>query len=223
MKSLKWFARKHLSVFRLLNYLRLLCTRKKGYLRATGWVKSILKGYPCDAEGNELPWMNYAFVAFVTERLKDDMTVLEFGSGYSTVFWARHTKAVYAVEDDDFFRDMLKDRLPGNAQVSLCTPDGDVSYSQYAKHVSETNDGLLFDVAVIDGSDRVDSCINTVPYLKPDGVIIWDDSTTEDYFDGFDQLQEKGFKKLEFEGLKSGDRGIVKTAVFYREKNCLGI
>jgi hypothetical protein len=223
MKSVRWFARKHLSGLRLINYLRLLWTRKNGYLRATGWVTSILKGYPCDAEGNELPWMNYPFVTFIAERLRDDMTVLEFGSGYSTIFWARHAKTVYAVEDDAFFREMLKDRLPENAQVFLCSPDGDVAYNQYAKYVSETNDGMLFDIAVIDGSDRVDSCINTLPYLKPDGVIIWDDSATELYWPGFEQLQQKGFKKLEFEGLKSGDRGVARTALFYRDQNCLGI
>jgi hypothetical protein len=186
-------------------------------------VKSILKGYPCDAQGDEVPWMNYAFLFFIRDRLQSDMRLLEFGSGFSTIFWAKHTKAVYTVEHDVFFSKMLKDQLPNNVQVFLHSSNSDLPYSEHAQIVSETNGNILFDIVVIDGIDRVESCIKTLDYLKDDGVIIWDDSSRMEYSEGFDYLRQKGFKKLEFEGIKPGDRGVDRTAVFYREKNCLNI
>jgi len=222
-KNIKWLVRRHLPTFRLLNYFRLLCTSKKSYLFRTGWVKSILKGYPCDEQGNELPWMNYSFIFFIRERLKDDMALLEFGGGYSTIFWAKYVKKVYVVEHDVFFSEMLKDKSPTNVQTFLTFLNNDVPYSEHAKIVSEKNDDILFDIIVIDGIDRVDCCIKSMDYLKNDGVIIWDDSIRIEYFKGFEYLYKRGFKKLEFEGIKPGDRGVDRAAIFYREKNSLNI
>jgi len=222
-QNIKWLARRRLSIFRLLNYFRLLCTRKKSYLFRTGWVESILRGYPCDEQGNELPWMNYSFIFFIRERLKDDMTLLEFGGGFSTIFWAKYIKILYVVEHDVFFSAMLKDKLPTNAQIFPAFSDNDVPYSEHAKIISEKNDNIMFDIVVIDGIDRVDCCIKSIDYLKNDGVIIWDDSGRIEYSEGFDCLHKRGFKKLEFEGIRPGNRGVGRTAIFYRAKNCLNI
>ena len=152
-QNIKWRVRKYLPIFRLLNYFRLLCTRKKSYLFRTGWVESILRGYPCDKQGNELPWMNYSFIFFIRERLKDDMTLLEFGGGFSTIFWAKYIKMLCVVEHDVFFLEMLKDKLPTNTQIFPALQNNDVPYSEHAKIVSEKNDNILFDIIVIDGID----------------------------------------------------------------------
>ena len=223
MKKIKWFVRKHLGIFRLLNYLRLLCTRKKSYLFRTGWVKSNLVGYPCDAQGNELPWMNYSFIFFIKERLKRDMIVLEFGEGYSTIFWAKYCKMVFCIEHETFFSELIADKLPHNAQEFLQSPDDRVLYSEKARIVSERNQDLMFDIIVIDGMDRIDCCVKSIDYLEEEGVIIWDDSGRIKYKEGFQFLHERGFKSIEFEGLKPGDRHVDRTAIFYRSNNCLNI
>ena len=221
--KMKWFVRKHLPFFRLLNNLRLLCTRRKSYLFRKGWVSSIMNGYPSDLDGQALPWMNYSFIFFISQRINKKMVLLEFGTGYSTIFWAKRTQTVYTIENDPFFLDYIKKELPGNVETLISSNNSNKQYSNLAKKISESNNEIKFDMIVIDGIDRVNCCINSLDYLKFDGVVIWDDSSRTEYTKGFEYLHSKGFKKLEFEGLKPGDRTVDRTAVFYREQNCLGL
>ena len=220
---LKWSVRKYLSPLRLMNYLRLLATSKKSYLRRKGWIRSLLKACPCDQNGLALPWMNYSFLFFIEERLNDQMTLLEFGSGFSTQYWARHVESVYSVEHDEFFSNLLKAKLPSNAHLLLHSKDNTIPYCEYAKVAFKENSEVCFDIVVIDGIDRVDCCRYSLDFLKDDGVVVWDDSQREEYAECYGMLYEKGFRKLEFEGIKPCSRGVDRTAVFYRDKNCLGI
>ena len=221
--SFKWFARRHLTIIRLVNNLRLLCLSKNSYLHKTGWKKTILTGHPCDINGHPLPWMNFSFIAFIRERLRSHMVLLEFGSGTSTFFWARYVQTVFSVEHNSFFVNIIKDRLPHNAHLFLATQESEIPYAYFAKYISEQHNNLKFDLIVIDGIERNACCVQSLPYLKPDGVIIFDDSHRQGYAQTFEYLMLKGFKKIEFEGIKPGDRTLDRTAVFYREQNCLGI
>lgn len=223
MRRLKWFLRKYLSPLRLLNYLRLLATSRSGYLRRTGWIHTLLAGAPRDADGHDLPWMNYAFIAFIRERLRPDMRVLEFGAGYSTLFWARHVRSVHAIEHSGFFSTLLRDRLPPNAQVVLHTEADGVPYARRGAEVAEREGGLRFDLVVIDGIRRVEACLASLDLLSEGGVVVWDDAARSAYQPGFDALTARGFRRVDFEGLKPGSYGVDRTAVFYRTRNCLGL
>ncbi len=222
-KNLKWFFRQHFTWIRLFNNKRLLCMSKNSYLVKTGWTMSIRRGYPSDANGEPVPWMNYAFIAFIKERLNPQMVLLEFGAGYSSIFWAKHVKQVFSVEHDPFFVNKLKNDLPQNVTLYSADEKSNSPYYQYAKVISEQQQGLRFDVIVIDGIERINCALHSVDYLTPTGVLIFDDSHRSGYRKAYQYLQEKGFKKLEFEGLKPGDRTVDRTAVFYRSQNCLHI
>ena len=50
------------------------------YLHSTGWIESKRRGYPCRPDGSELPWMNYAVVAFLERRLNKNLSVFEYGA-----------------------------------------------------------------------------------------------------------------------------------------------
>lgn len=223
MSSFKWTVRKYLSPLRLLNYWRLVATSRRGYLRRTGWNRSLLGGVPCDAQGRELPWMNYAFIAFIEERLRRDMRVLEYGAGYSTVFWSRHVHSVHAVEHSGFFSGLIADRLPPNAEVVLHTDADGVPYSRRGAEVAARHGGLRFDLVVIDGIHRVETAQASVELLTDDGVLVWDDAARPAYRPGFEALAARGFRRLDFEGLKPGSYGVDRTAVCYRARNCLGL
>ena len=58
---------------------------KDGYLREQGWFRSFVEGRAIDAHGEPVPWMNYAVIDFLKERLRPEMNLLEFGSGGSTL------------------------------------------------------------------------------------------------------------------------------------------
>src|SRR5437773_261769 len=64
----------------------------------------------------ELPWFSYAAIDFLEDFLQPEMTVCEYGSGGSTLFFSRRVKAVYSIEDNERWHEMVARRL---AQKSL--------------------------------------------------------------------------------------------------------
>ena len=69
----------------------------------------------------ELPTFSYAAIDFLKDFLRPDMNVAEYGSGPSTLFFARRVQRVFAVEDqlDRFMRLSARLRSLGFEHVRL--------------------------------------------------------------------------------------------------------
>ena len=48
----------------------------------------------------EIPWFAYAAIDFLETFLQPHMTVCEYGSGGSTLFFAARAKSVFSIEDN---------------------------------------------------------------------------------------------------------------------------
>src|SRR5215204_4452964 len=59
----------------------------------------------------ELPWFSYAAIDFLQDFLQSGMSVCEFGSGGSTLFFARRVKSVYSIEDNPKWFELVQTRL----------------------------------------------------------------------------------------------------------------
>src|SRR4051812_38433389 len=68
------------------------CMRR--YLEKIGWAESAISGRPVDGNGDPLPWYSYPCSAFLKGRINKRMHVFEFGSGYSTLWWAKRVATV---------------------------------------------------------------------------------------------------------------------------------
>jgi hypothetical protein len=192
--------------------------RIQGYLHETGWVNSLREGLPVDRDGNVLPWFTYPSIEFLRDRLQADMSVFEYGSGNSTLWFSGRVASVVSCEHDRGWYELMDGRLPGNVEYLYRElSDGQT----YSRAILER--GAQFNVVVIDGRDRVNCALNAVRALTSDGVIIWDDSERERYQRGCLQLTDLGFKRLDFDGLPPMALRRRSTSVFYREENCLRI
>jgi len=58
----------------------------------------------------ELPWFSYAAIDFLAERLSPDMQVCEYGSGGSTLFFARRARQVLSIEDNQKWFELVTER-----------------------------------------------------------------------------------------------------------------
>jgi hypothetical protein len=201
-----------------LRLLYLLGDRADSYLLTSGFMKSHELGHPCKQDGAPLPWMNYAIIAFLGERLQKDMTLFEYGSGYSTLFYSRLVKRVVSVEHDKAWYEAVRTMAGPNVHLLYQPLDDD---GEYCRLINQQNE--KFDVVVIDGRDRVRCAINSYESLSKNGVVVMDDSEREKYSNGSRFYLAKGFKKIEFAGLKFKGFGSGRTAIFYRSNNCLGI
>src|SRR5580765_3940650 len=59
----------------------------------------------------EIPWFSYAAIDFLEEFLRPHMTVCEYGSGGSTLFFASRTKSVWSIEDNSKWFESVSGRL----------------------------------------------------------------------------------------------------------------
>lgn len=189
-----------------------------GALSEEGWLKSRLEKESIDSDGNPIPWITYPSLHFLTDRVTPDFTVFEYGCGGSTLWWALRVKEVFSVEHDNEWYQNIKSKIPDNVSLFYAPlePDG-----EYSKKVIQT--GKLFDVIVIDGRDRVNCAKNSLSALKPEGLILWDNSNRDKYSSGYDLLINNGFKRLDFFGMGPINLYSWCTSIFYRKENVFGL
>jgi predicted O-methyltransferase YrrM len=188
------------------------------YMEETGWFKSAEAQMPFDKNGDYLPWFTYSMISFLKTRVKPEMTVFEFGSGNSTLWWARETAFVTSVEHSFEWYSSLQPKIPSNVNYIYYESAAGGDYCQMALKQDDK-----FDIIVIDGEDRINCAMNSIQALKNDGVIIWDNSDRPAYQDGFSYLNQNQFKRIDFYGLGPFSKSNSCTSVFYRSFNCFDI
>lgn len=190
----------------------------KGYLAEIGWFRTLESKSPLDEQGNPIPWVTYSFIDFIKGRITKAHSVFEFGSGNSTLFYAKLAGRVVSVEHDREWFDKISSGKRPNSEMIYCplVPGGDYCRTPLVA------DGK-FDVIIVDGRDRVNCCLQAINALSDQGVIVLDDSERDFYQPAVVALKEAGFKQLDFSGISPGLFYRKSTTVFYRADNCLGI
>ena len=145
----------------------------------------------------DVPWWNRKAALEVDRFLaaREAPRVFEFGSGSSTVWLARRAAEVVSAEPHADWADALRAKLDtfGNIQllVRRLAPGG----GPFAGSIAEA-DGR-FDLIVIDGRERAACLRASLPYLKPDGMILFDDSFRRRYRPA---IEDCGLKETRYFG-----------------------
>lgn len=200
------------------DWLGLLDLRKR-YLTPLGWTRSSASRTPVDEQGAPIPWFSYASIFFLKDRLTKDMSVFEYGSGNSTLWFSQRVGEVVSLEHDVAWYERMKrslEKLEGVTYIYRDLDSGD-----YAAEV--TKHKAAFDIIIVDGRQRVLCAKNSVAALTERGVIIWDNAEREVYQEGYEHLLSLGFRRLDFNSLGPINRYASTTAIFYKPGNCLGI
>jgi hypothetical protein len=197
---------------------KMLIRNPDSYLHLSGWMQSLSAKKPIDQNGNPIPWMNFPVVRILEERLTKDLNLFEFGSGYSTLFYAEKVRAVTSVEYDEKWLHIIKSQLPDNVNIIFKQQDVD---GDYCRVINST--GEKYDVVIVDGRDRVNCIKQSISALTSKGVILLDDSQRKRYQEGIDFAKSHGFKALNLEGLKATGTEVDRTTIFYQAGNCFDI
>lgn len=188
------------------------------HLRGSGWLESRRTRRPIDGETKPLPWYTYSAIYFLTLRVQPNMRVFEFGSGNSTLWWAERVERVTAVEHHEGWATKMERLSPDNASVSHIPLEEDGDYCRAALRVQDE-----IDILVIDGRDRVNCARRSLEALRPNGVVIWDNTERRRYRPGYEHLAQQGFRRIEFRGLGPVNAVPWETSVFYRRDNCFDL
>lgn len=187
-------------------------------LKDDGWFESFNTKKSIDKNGNPIPWCTYPFIKFIEPRLKKDFTVFEYGSGNSTIWYAKKVKQIISVENDEAWFKVVSKLLPSNARLLFSRLEYD---GEYCRMVKKQNS--RFDIIIVDGRDRVNCVRQSIEYLSERGVLIFDNSHLDNYSEGIKFLNENDFRSVDFWGLAPITGHNTCTSIFYKNDNWLNI
>lgn len=188
--------------------------------RALGWSRSVSVGAPVDADGEPLPWFTYPAIAWLDHYIRPSHVIYEYGAGHSTLWFAKHASKVHSVENDAAWVARLRCRLPSNADLTLAAADSeefsDGVTSPYVRSITAFPD-KYFDIILVDGMERGGCALLAPPKLKPDGVVIFDNSDRPGHHVALRRLHEDGFARVDFIGHVPGYWHLSCTSVLFRQ------
>lgn len=187
----------------------------KSALVESGWFKSYRRGIPIDGAGKPLPWLPYSMIDFLDSRLNKELTLFEYGCGFSSIWYCSKVKQVTSVENNRQWSEKVERMLPSNGQVVFREDP-----NNFVKAIDQVG---KVDVIVVDGLVRKECYQYASSFLTDRGVIIADDSERDDFGSSWQGFKDQGFKQLTFTGITPSHFVKSQTSVLYRPDNCLGI
>ena len=181
----------------------------------TGHLRSSFASLAMDRHGNPLPWFTYSAIQFLLKKSFKERTVLEWGAGQSTLFWAQRAKTVTALEADEAWHKVLLTKVPCNVALHLVKAD--------ISDVEPILQNKTFDIVVCDGLDRFKCAERSLNLITNDGAIIIDNSDGNQGprpgFGFIDLYFQAGFSRIDFYGFPPGNTVQQCTSVLFR-KDC---
>jgi predicted O-methyltransferase YrrM len=191
----------------------------RGPMGLSGWLR-----YPAAwwrarrGRTPERPWIVPASIGWLRRRIRSDWSVLELGSGRSTVWFARRAGRVISFEDNEYWYPRTRERLDqaGISNVDLRLRD----VEEFPREVGELPDEY-FDLVVVDFLEaptvtRVDCVKPAMKKVRPGGYLFLDDSDRPGYAEAFELLADWRFRK--FTGVKDEWPEACETGVFRRPR-----
>ncbi|MDA7705359.1 hypothetical protein N8772_02655 [Rickettsiales bacterium] len=183
-------------------------TKKIEYLENLGWYRSWDEQKPIDNNGDPQFWFNYPFISFLEQKLSQNLEIFEYGSGHSTLKFAKNCKNITSIDNNIDWHLYLKKIQPKNATLIL-QQDLDLYPLEITKFDKK------YDIIVIDGKRRNACSKLAVNYLKNDGIIIFD-NLEKGYQKSVDLFLANDFKLLEFTGIAPLKNSATITGIFYK-------
>jgi len=209
-------------------------TQRKHVFR---WIRSLKQNYLIDAT---VPWLVFDAIDYIKPRLFNGMSVFEYGSGGSTLFWLYCGANVVSIEHNHRWYNLLEKKIHSNQLIDyrLIVPmaiiqnDLDFDPSDPEKYFS-ANDSFrsyefhnyvtqidacpneYFDLILIDGRARPSCIKHSVKKVKIGGHIILDNSDRE-YYHTKTESYFNNFLKTEFYGAGPLNNVKWKTNIYTR-------
>jgi hypothetical protein len=170
-----------------------------------GLLNSIEKKECIDNLGNPIPWFTYPSIDFLKQLNLKDKTVLEWGSGNSSRFFAQRVKEIFSIEHSFKWIEKMNQCLLSNQHLVTAN---ETNYISKATDIEKK-----FDIIIIDGILR-EKCIEIAPSLLNDGgIIVFDNSERQP--DLCENLRNKGFIESDFHGFGPINEYTWTTSVFF--------
>ena len=174
----------------------------------------------------ELPLLAIGAIQFLDTYLAKTDSIFEYGSGKSTVWFAKRAGRVISVDDNAYWHDFTIRKLAeanlSNAECFLIgggprMPLAPVGLSYINKIKEYSNDH--FDFILNDGQGRSYISPLAIDYLKPGGIFCWDDFGINSELENPHELVLAFLAKVAHWRRAFFDDGVHLTAFYFKPKN----
>ncbi|MEH1823016.1 MAG: hypothetical protein V7L31_28725 [Nostoc sp.] len=159
-----------------------------------------------DKYGKPIPWYTYPAIEYIKQLDFSDKVIFEYGSGYSSIFWAERCKTMVSIEDNEEWYNKIKNRLPKNVDYLLINEK-----KSYINSILDYNH--KFDVIIIDGSDRYECAVIAREKLSETGIIVLDNSDWQEKASNF--LRESNLIQVDMAGFGPINSYTWTTSFFF--------
>jgi hypothetical protein len=170
-----------------------------------GHAQTLEAKLPIAADGSPLPWYTYPAIEYCNQLDASGLNIFEYGSGNSSLYWARKGAKVWCVEHDPAWYENMRIKSAQLCDISLRN-----STDTYASAIAEV--GLTFDIVIIDGVWRNQSAAAAIAHLQKDGLIILDNSDW--YTDVAQFLRSHDLFQVDFSGFGPVNNYCWTTSIF---------
>jgi hypothetical protein len=181
------------------------------------------------------PWLSFPAIDFINQWAQNQkgISVFEYGSGGSTLFWLSMNCQVVSIEHDPGWYAKLKEFVPESAQLDyrLIEPEPcskipveynsrhpQYQYFDFQRYVTQIDPypDETFNLVLIDGRSRPYCIHHAAPKVRKGGLLILDNADTSYYL--HDNRQSLNlFKELKFIGVTPTLRWFTQTNVYLKE------
>ncbi len=188
-------------------------------MQRTGYFRSAWARKAVTATGQPLPWYTYPSIEFLKHRPYNDRTVLEFGGGQSTLWWAARAKYVVTLEGDESWYRQIRDQMPANVSLHWVTMNSPAENIAAVQAVLAEVGHIHYDVIAIDGLYRNELVPLALQYLGGDGFILCDNAEGYGFQESF---QDSGLLRIDFFGNAPGVV-LPHATSFYCRPTCFAL
>lgn len=183
------------------------------YSYRTGHFLSSFKMAAVSKDGKPLPWYTFPIIDFLKFRDYKEKTVLEFGGGQSTLWWAKRAKKVVTLEGDHDWYEKIKNKMPDNVDLHFVSMVDIETNVLQVKEVLKSKLINHYNVIVIDGLFREEMIDIACNLMADDGIIVCDNAESYNFYDGF---KDRGMNRVDFYGNASGVVLPHCTSVYFK-------
>jgi len=136
------------------------------------------------------PWIHEKVISILEEKITKNTKILEFGSGYSTIFFDIRSDYVISIEHNKLWYEKILNLLQFNKNTYILKEINYISKQPINNKLynSDTLEELIgynidyesLDIIIVDGIDRVNCVNDSYLKLKKGGLLILDDSNRID-------------------------------------------
>ncbi|HLP36084.1 hypothetical protein [Lacibacter sp.] len=163
------------------------------------------------------PWLVFDAIDFLSNWLRKDMVVFEYGSGGSSLFISDRVNKLYSVEHNEQWFGNVSDAIKtegiqnidlrlyrpvvkiNDPKVDCSDPKNyiscmgefkDLNFETYVKSIAAFPDNY-FDLIIVDGRARPSCIQHAMPKVKTGGVLLVDNADRAYYLSHFPELRDE--------------------------------